>query len=95
MSCAVKNAGRGSSSMKQCPSAASCDPGTVFQLACLLENRGKFQEAEQLMRRELAGCEALNGPTHEHTLGSLRSLARVLRAAGRPEEAAVLELRLP
>ena len=51
-------------------------------LAILLKNQGKLDEAEPLYRRELAGEEEALGPAHPSTLGTVRNLAILLDKKG-------------
>ena len=60
------------------------------QLADLLENVGRFSEAEVLMRRVLTMTEKRLGPHNEWVGHRSRNLAEVLAALGRIAEAEVL-----
>jgi hypothetical protein len=66
----------------------------VYNLGQCLWQLGKLRAAETMFRRELKGCEQLNGPDDRSTYGSIRNLARILSAQGKDEEARVLMRRL-
>lgn len=50
---------------------------TVNSLANMLENEGKYEEAEKLHRQVLSNCEKVLGNEHRDTLASVSSLANV------------------
>ena len=64
---------------------------TVNNLANLLSDQGKLDEAEPLYRRALAGKEEALGPAHPSTLNSVGNLAILLNKKG--DAAAAQELR--
>ena len=73
------------------------DPDTlvsVYNLASLLKDQGKLDEAILLFRRELAGCEATLGATHPDTLTSVNNLAGLLHDQGKLDEAEQLLRRV-
>jgi tetratricopeptide (TPR) repeat protein len=51
--------------------------------------QGKYEEAETMTRRALAGREARLGPEHPETLGSVFCLAALLEALGNFEDATI------
>eukprot|EP00435_Cladocopium_sp_Y103_P064679 s1011_g26.t1 len=59
----------------------------VNNLAFVLQNLGRFSEAEALHRRSLAGKEAQLGANHPSTLTSMSNLAVLLREQGKFDEA--------
>ncbi|GIL87932.1 hypothetical protein Vretimale_6273 [Volvox reticuliferus] len=66
---------------------------TLNNLALLLQDQGKYGEAEQLHRRVLAGLERLLGSEHPDTLSSVTNLASILKAVGQYDEAEQLHRR--
>ena len=60
-------------------------------LAIVLWQLGRLEEAEAELRAVLEICRRVLGEEHPHTLGSRNNLATVLRDLGRQEEAAALE----
>jgi tetratricopeptide (TPR) repeat protein len=62
----------------------------VNNLAELLRSQGKYEEAEPLYQRALAGCEEALGPAHPSTLSSVNNLAGLLQDRSKHEEAAAL-----
>ena len=63
---------------------------TIINLAYLLKEMGRVEEAIPLFREELEGQREMNGSTHEDTLGAALNLAELLDESGRTEEAARL-----
>ena len=63
------------------------DPATLTamnDLAMVLQNRDKLDEAETLFRRHgRRGPRRVQGPEHLHTLFSIDNLARLLQARGK------------
>jgi hypothetical protein len=47
-------------------------------LASVLDNQGKYEEAEAINRQTLAQKERVLGPEHPDTLASMARLARLL-----------------
>ena len=66
---------------------------TVYNLAILLREQGKYDEAEPLYRRALAGKEEALGPAHPDTLGTVEGLAILLKQQGKYDEAEPLYRR--
>jgi tetratricopeptide (TPR) repeat protein len=69
------------------------DPATLAlmnNLATLLENMGRYPEAEALYRQTLAGRERVFGVDHPETVGSMNNLAGLLTMLGRHGEAEAL-----
>ena len=64
---------------------------SACKLASILTDQGKYDEAESLYQRALAGREATLGVGHPDTVDALNSLANLLRATGRRKEAAQLQ----
>ena len=56
-------------------------------LALLLMDQGKLEEAEPLMREAVEGFREVHGPRHPNTLNMAGNLADCLRELGRLEEA--------
>jgi tetratricopeptide (TPR) repeat protein len=50
---------------------------TMNNLARVLENQGKYEEAEKIYKQTLAQMEKVLGPNHSHTLVSINNLALV------------------
>ncbi|KAL4971205.1 hypothetical protein BDW66DRAFT_155886 [Aspergillus desertorum] len=72
------------------------DVGTltsVSQLGSVLERQGKYEEAEALHRRDLAGSEKVLGPEHPDTLASVSQLGSVLARQGKYAEAESMHQR--
>lgn len=55
---------------------------TVSNLAHLYYDIGRFQEAEVLFERSLAGFEKLLGSNDPSTLGAMNNLANILKKRG-------------
>ena len=55
---------------------------TVSTLAHLYYDIGRFQEAEVLFERSLAGFEKLLGSSDPSTLGAMNNLANILKKRG-------------
>ena len=53
----------------------------------MLEDQGKYEEAEDMSRRALEGYEKVLGAEHSDTLASVNNLASVLEDQGKYEEA--------
>ncbi|KAG1657908.1 hypothetical protein FOA52_005829 [Chlamydomonas sp. UWO 241] len=66
---------------------------SVATLAELLHDQGKFDEAEPLFRRALAGRDEALGPTHPSTLNSVTYLANLLADQDKLDEAEPLYRR--
>ena len=67
---------------------------TAASLAHLLEEQGKLDEAETLMRRALAGFEEMFDPTHEHLINARGNLGALLtKRGGEEKEAGVVMVR--
>ncbi|GLI65193.1 hypothetical protein VaNZ11_008655 [Volvox africanus] len=66
---------------------------TLNNLALLLQDQGKYGEAEKLHRRVVACLDRLLGPEHPDTLSSVTNLASVMKAVGRYDEAEQLHRR--
>jgi hypothetical protein len=62
-------------------------------MALVLQDRGKYEEAELMNRRALAGREKELGENHPDTLTSVGNLALVLQYRGKYEEAEVMNRR--
>lgn len=56
-------------------------------MALVLQDRGKYEEAEEILRRVAAGSEKVLGRNHHGTLTSLSNLAIMLQDRGKYEEA--------
>ncbi|KAF1972360.1 hypothetical protein BU23DRAFT_375359, partial [Bimuria novae-zelandiae CBS 107.79] len=56
-------------------------------LASVLQDQGKYDEAEKLNRRALEGREKELGVQHPHALTSVSNLALVLQEQGKYKEA--------
>ena len=61
--------------------------GTVGNLAILLGEQGKYDEAEPMYRRALAGEEEALGPAHPSTLATVGNLAILFAQQGKLDEA--------
>ncbi|KAM6516645.1 hypothetical protein FALCPG4_014823 [Fusarium falciforme] len=73
----------------------------VLRWARLLTNigwyrwmRGRYEEAEQMHRRALDGCEKVLGREHPDTLTSVSNLASVLQSQGKYAEAELMNRRV-
>ncbi|KAF2787342.1 hypothetical protein K505DRAFT_257913, partial [Melanomma pulvis-pyrius CBS 109.77] len=66
---------------------------SVNNLAVVLDNQGKYNEAEKLLWRALEGREKELGVHHPATLTSVNNLAAVLRHQGKYDEAEELNQR--
>jgi hypothetical protein len=51
---------------------------SVSQLGSVLEQQGKYEEAEAMHRQDLAGSEKVLGPEHPDTLTSMHNLGLLL-----------------
>jgi tetratricopeptide (TPR) repeat protein len=60
---------------------------SVSQLASVLADQGKYEEAEPMQRRALQGREKVLGPEHPHTLTTLHNLAFTLKQLRRVPDA--------
>ncbi len=60
---------------------------SMNNLANILDNQGKYEEAEQMHRQTLELKEKVLGKVHPDTLGSMNNLAIVLDNQGKYEEA--------
>ena len=67
------------------------DGAAAGALAGKLRASGDNAGAERLYREALAADQQILGPRHEQTRSHARSLADLLRATGRPQEAAAIE----
>ncbi|KAL5866436.1 hypothetical protein ACKVWM_011664, partial [Pyricularia oryzae] len=56
-------------------------------LAWVLNNQGKYEEAEQMLRKTLALYKQVLGPENPSTLAGMNNLALVLDNQGKYEEA--------
>jgi ankyrin repeat protein/tetratricopeptide (TPR) repeat protein len=75
---------------KMCEIAGAEHPKTLTSmnnLAAVLRDQGKYQEAESMHRQALATRERLLGKEHPDTLTSMNNLAAVLRDQGKYQEA--------
>jgi Flp pilus assembly protein TadD len=61
----------------------------------VLDNQGKYEEAEQMHRQALGLKEKVLGQQHPSTLGSMNNLAVVLGSQGKYEEAKQMHRRAP
>jgi tetratricopeptide (TPR) repeat protein len=61
-----------------------------FGIARYLRSRGRYGEAEILLKRVLVGNERILGPDHRDTLQTIENLAIVYRRRGKYEEAETL-----
>ncbi|KAL1970175.1 hypothetical protein VTN77DRAFT_6580 [Rasamsonia byssochlamydoides] len=52
---------------------------SISNLGIVLENQGKYQEAEKMYRQALEGREKVLGPEHPDTVRSVDRLASVLK----------------
>ena len=66
---------------------------TVNNLAVLLKDQGKLDEAKAMYERALAGRERTLGADHPHTLGTVNNLAGLLNQVGDAAAAAALRER--
>jgi tetratricopeptide (TPR) repeat protein len=66
---------------------------SVSNLALVLKDQGKYDEAEKLNRRALEGSEKELGVQHPDTLTSVSNLAMVLQDQGKYDEAEKLNRR--
>ena len=48
---------------------------TVYNLAALFHQQGKFEEAKKLFEKALSGFERLLGPNHQYTKQAASNLA--------------------
>merc|ERR1712054_715116 len=64
---------------------------SINNLAGLLEERGRLDEAEPLYQEALAGRREKLGDKHPDTLLSINNLAALLKAQGRLDEAERLD----
>jgi Flp pilus assembly protein TadD len=62
----------------------------MYNLAFVLSNQNKYEEAESINRHELAICEKVLGIEHPSTLISINNLAVVLNHQGKYEEAELM-----
>ena len=72
------------------------DPDTlssVNNLGSLLQDHGKFDEAEPLLRRAMEGNEATLGAKHVNTTTSMGNLGLLLQGQGKIDEAKALSGR--
>jgi hypothetical protein len=63
------------------------------ELGLLCRDRGRYEQAEPLLKRTLRILERALGPEHPHVATCLENYARLLLAVDRPEEAASLTAR--
>lgn len=56
--------------------------GATLNLAATLDNRGKYAEAELLIRKVVAHYTRVKGDEHPDTLGAIESLASMLQHQG-------------
>ncbi|GIL97243.1 hypothetical protein Vretimale_2968 [Volvox reticuliferus] len=56
----------------------------------LMQDQGKLDEAEELLRRALVARETFHGPSHVDTMRCMNNLAGLLEAQGKLEEAEAL-----
>jgi len=66
---------------------------SLDNLAELYRIRGRYAEAEPLLKRSLAIFEQTFGPEHPNVAAFLKNYAALLRETGRGAEAAKLEAR--
>jgi hypothetical protein len=66
---------------------------SVSNLAAVLRDQGRYEQAEEMNRRALAGREKVLGVDHPDTLTSVSNLALVLRDQGRYEQAEEMNRR--
>jgi tetratricopeptide (TPR) repeat protein len=59
----------------------------LTNLALMLRDQGKYEEAEEMNRRALKGEERVLGVEHPYTLNTVANLASLLHAQGKHEEA--------
>lgn len=62
-------------------------------LGLILENLGKYEEAEAMHRQALKGYEKALGPEHLNTINSLNNIGWVLKNLGMFEEAEAMHRR--
>ena len=62
----------------------------LSDIGSLLQDMGKLEDAEPLLRRALEGREATLGKSHPDTLASIGNLATLLKAMGKLEDAEAL-----
>jgi tetratricopeptide (TPR) repeat protein len=60
---------------------------SLNNLACVLRDQGKYEEAEEMHRQVFRLSWMVLGKEHPHTLTSMNNLAAVLRDKGKYEEA--------
>jgi hypothetical protein len=60
---------------------------SISNLGSVLDNQGKYEEAEAMHRRDLLGLEKVLGPEHPDTLTSVSQLGSVLDDQGKYDEA--------
>jgi tetratricopeptide (TPR) repeat protein len=63
-------------------------------LATVLDDQGKYEEAEEMSRQALGLKEKVLGKEHPSTLTSMNNLALVYRNGGRWDEAEKLEMEM-
>ena len=63
---------------------------SINNLGMLLEDQGKYDEAELLMRELVQAVREVLGDRHPHTLRSIGNLRGLLEAQGKHDEAARL-----
>ncbi|PWW76784.1 hypothetical protein C7212DRAFT_114838, partial [Tuber magnatum] len=63
----------------------------MHNLETVLQELGRYDEAEELHRRELESCEKALGPEHPDTLLSRSGLASVLNNQGKHTEAEAIK----
>ena len=68
-------------------------PYTLHSLALLAQEVGDYTEADSLFRRTLKIREKILEPDHPELARTLEDYATLLRAMGRPQEAATCEAR--
>ena len=66
---------------------------TVNNLAVVLKDQGKLDEAKAMYERALAGRERTLGADHPHTVGTVNNLAGLLNQVGDAAAAAALRER--
>ena len=62
----------------------------MVQLANIIQDRGRLDEAEDLYRRAYTTTENIYGPDHAETGDLLHALGDVLRAQGKLDESEIL-----
>ena len=73
-----------------CESAGTEHPSTLMSmnnLAMVLRNQGKYEQAEEMHRQVLKLSETVLGKEHPSTLTSMNNLAMVLSNQGKYEQA--------